>query len=156
MAVSLLSAEHRQVSISFHLARCGGPIARRVPQSDAKLEEKRSQPQTTRCRFTGKAPQPPPRSVAHIKFIIAVEIQDDKERFILARASLVACQPRPLRVTTQPDGEGAVVMPDLVKRDFTTERPGLKFVGDITYLHTWQGFVYLARVIDCSSKKVVG
>ena len=34
--------------------------------------------------------------------------------------------------------------------------PGVKFVGDITYIHTWQGFIYLATVIDCSSKKVVG
>lgn len=47
-------------------------------------------------------------------------------------------------------------MPDLVKRDFTAERPGVKFVGDITYIHTWQGFIYLATVIDCYSKKVVG
>jgi transposase InsO family protein len=47
-------------------------------------------------------------------------------------------------------------MPDLVKRDFTAERPGVKFVGDITYIHTWQGFIYLATVIDCYSKKVIG
>ena len=47
-------------------------------------------------------------------------------------------------------------MPDLVKRDFTADRPGVKFVGDITYIHTWQGFIYLATVIDCYSKKVVG
>lgn len=47
-------------------------------------------------------------------------------------------------------------MPDLVERDFTADRPGVKFVGDITYIHTWQGFVYLATVIDCYSKKVVG
>lgn len=47
-------------------------------------------------------------------------------------------------------------MPDLLKRDFTADRPGVKFVGDITYIHTWQGFIYLATVIDCFSKKVVG
>ena len=29
-------------------------------------------------------------------------------------------------------------------------------MGDITYIHTWQGFIYLATVIDCYSKKVVG
>ncbi|MGY2745996.1 transposase InsO family protein [Arthrobacter sp. UYCu723] len=47
-------------------------------------------------------------------------------------------------------------MPDLVKRDFTAGRPGAKFVGDITYIHSRQGFVYLATVIDSDSKKVVG
>ncbi len=69
---------------------------------------------------------------------------------------LIACQPRPFRVTTTADGETAADMPDLVGRDFTANRPGIKFVGDITYIHTWAGFIYLATVIDCYSKKVVG
>ncbi len=68
---------------------------------------------------------------------------------------LVACQPSPFRVTTTADTE-ATTTPDLVERDFTATRPGVKFVGDITYIHTWAGFVYLATVIDCYSKKVVG
>ncbi len=58
----------------------------------------------------------------------------------------------PPRLTLRPPAG----MPDLVHRDFTADRPGVKFVGDITYIHTWQGFVYLATVIDCYSKKVVG
>jgi putative transposase len=70
--------------------------------------------------------------------------------------SLVPCQPRPFRVTTDADAVAAALMPDLVTRDFTADRPGRKFVGDITYIHTWQGFIYLATVIDCYSKKVVG
>jgi transposase InsO family protein len=59
-------------------------------------------------------------------------------------------------VTTEADADAAADMPDLVERDFTADRAGVKFVGDITYIHTWQGFVYLATVIDCYSKKVVG
>ena len=69
---------------------------------------------------------------------------------------LVACQPRPFRITAEADAEAAVNMPDLLKRDFTADRPGCKFVGNITYIHTWQGFIYRATVIDCYSKKVVG
>ncbi|GAA1716261.1 hypothetical protein GCM10009734_19640 [Nonomuraea bangladeshensis] len=41
-------------------------------------------------------------------------------------------------------------------RDFTAERPGIKLVGDITYVRTWEGFLYLATVIDCPSKAVLG
>nr|BFF07021.1 hypothetical protein GCM10023233_19900 [Brevibacterium otitidis] len=69
--------------------------------------------------------------------------------------ALYPCQPRPRRVTTIPDDDAADI-PDLVQRDFSADRPGVKFVGDITYIHTWEGFVYLATVIDCYSKKVVG
>ena len=74
----------------------------------------------------------------------------------MRQEGLIACQPRPFRVTTQADAVAAANMPDLLTRNFTAVRPGVKFVGDITYIHTWQGFVYLATVIDCYSKKVVG
>ncbi len=41
-------------------------------------------------------------------------------------------------------------------RDFTADAPGRKLVGDITYIPTWEGWLYLATVMDCFSKKVVG
>jgi len=84
------------------------------------------------------------------------ECSPELVRQIMRQEGLVPCQPRPFRVTTDADVEAAASMPDLVKRDFTADRPGIKFVGDITYIHTWQGFIYLATVIDCYSKKVVG
>jgi transposase InsO family protein len=43
-----------------------------------------------------------------------------------------------------------------VKRDFTAERPGVKFGGDITCIHTWQGLIYATSLFDRFSKKVVG
>jgi putative transposase len=84
------------------------------------------------------------------------ECSPELVRQIMRSEGLIACQPRPFRVTTAADAAAAASMPDLVKRDFTAARPGVKFVGDITYIHTWQGFIYLATVIDCYSKKVVG
>lgn len=84
------------------------------------------------------------------------ECSPELVRQIMRDQGLVSCQPRPFRVTTDADAQAAAQMPDLVKRDFTADHPGIKFVGDITYIHTWQGFVYLATVIDCYSKKVVG
>ena len=84
------------------------------------------------------------------------ECSPELVRQIMRAEGLVACQPRPFRVTTEADALAAADMPDLVGRDFTADRPGVKFVADITYIHTWQGFVYLATVIDCYSKKVVG
>lgn len=77
-------------------------------------------------------------------------------RLIMVEHNMVACQPRPFRVTTDPDAHAAAAVSDLVQRDFEADRPGIKFVGDITYIHTWQGFVYLATVIDCYSRRVVG
>jgi putative transposase len=76
-------------------------------------------------------------------------------RAIMRAEDLVACQPRPWRITTIPD-PAAPSTPDLVRRDFTAQAPGVKLVGDITYIPTWQGFVYLATVIDCHTKQVAG
>ena len=39
-------------------------------------------------------------------------------------------------------------VPDLVGRDFTAQRPGTNFIGDITYIQARQGWVYLATVIE--------
>ena len=69
---------------------------------------------------------------------------------------LAPCQPRPFRVTTDSDPNSEPAVPDLLVRDFSADRPAITFVGDITYIPTWQGFVYLATVIDCYSRKFVG
>jgi putative transposase len=77
-------------------------------------------------------------------------------RDIMRQRGLVACQPRPWRPTTTQPGEGAEAIPDLVGRDFSAKAPGTKMVGDITYLPTWEGFAYLATVIDCCTKECIG
>jgi transposase InsO family protein len=45
---------------------------------------------------------------------------------------------------------------DLVKRNFTAERPNQLWVADLTYVVTWRGFVYVAFIIDVFSRKIVG
>ena len=47
-------------------------------------------------------------------------------------------------------------IPDLVERDFTAEGPNLKWVTDISYVPTAQGWLYLAVIVDLYSKAVVG
>lgn len=47
-------------------------------------------------------------------------------------------------------------IPDLLERDFAAERPDRKWVTDISYVPTAQGWVYLAVLVDLCSKAVVG
>jgi putative transposase len=56
-------------------------------------------------------------------------------------------------VSTGQDGRRA---PDLLDRDFTAAAPNRKWVTDFTYCRTWSGFVYVAFVIDCFSRAIVG
>jgi transposase InsO family protein len=76
-------------------------------------------------------------------------------RALMRELGLVACQPRPWRPATTQQGQAGPV-PDLVCRDFSAGVPGQKMVGDITYIPTWQGWEYLATVIDCATRKVIG
>ena len=46
--------------------------------------------------------------------------------------------------------------PDRVERNFTAAGPNELWVADISYLRSWEGFVYLAVVVDAFSRKVVG
>ncbi len=45
---------------------------------------------------------------------------------------------------------------DLLQRDFAATCPNQKWVADLTYIRTWNGFVYLAFVLDCYSRMIVG
>ena len=74
---------------------------------------------------------------------------------LMAEMGLVPVQPRPFRKTTEPDPDAAETV-DLVKRDFSADRPGSKVVGDITHIRTWQGRRCLATLIDCATREVVG
>lgn len=76
-------------------------------------------------------------------------------RGLMRELGLVPCQPRPFRPTTTIAGEAASV-PDLVGRDFTAEVPGTKLVGDITYIGTNEGWLYLATVLDLATKACIG
>ena len=69
------------------------------------------------------------------------------------RSSQLSCSGERRSLTEQ---GAAGPIPDLVNRDFTASEPGGKMVGDITYIPTWQGWLYLATVIDCATRKIVG
>jgi putative transposase len=75
---------------------------------------------------------------------------------LMQAAGLVTCQPRQARMRTTRQAEKCAPIPDLVERDFTASAPGGVLVGDITYVRTWQGWLYVALVIDCYSRKIVG
>src|SRR4051812_1839230 len=74
---------------------------------------------------------------------------------LMRQLGLAAVQPRAYRRTTLP-GNAPVAAPDLLDRDFTAPAPGQRLVGDITYLRTGEGWLYLATVIDLATRIVVG
>jgi putative transposase len=57
--------------------------------------------------------------------------------------------------TTVPDAKAACPL-DRVNRQFKAQRPNQLWVADFTYVSTWQGFVYVAFVVDVFARRIVG
>lgn len=74
---------------------------------------------------------------------------------VMRRNGIRGCQPRAFRRTTIPDG-ALDTRRDLVRGVFDRRSPDRVWVSDITYLRTWQGWAYLATVIDGCTRQVVG
>lgn len=75
---------------------------------------------------------------------------------LMRRAGIVGRHRRRGHRTTVPDAH-AKARPDLIQRDFTPgPAPATRWCGDITYLATDQGWLFLATVIDIATRKVVG
>ena len=66
-----------------------------------------------------------------------------------------ATRGRSFKVTTIADAS-AMRPADLVERDFTAQQPNELWVADLTFVASWQGFVYVAFVIDAFSRMIVG
>lgn len=73
----------------------------------------------------------------------------------LQRQGLVAKAARKFKATTN-SKHNLPVFDNLLEQDFTAAAPNLKWVGDITYLWTDEGWLYLAVVLDLFSRQVVG
>ena len=74
---------------------------------------------------------------------------------LMKQLGLRSVHPRPFKRTTLPSAPAAHLL-DLVLRQVHPAGPNQTWVGDITYIRTWTGWAYLATVIDCHSRKVVG
>ena len=75
---------------------------------------------------------------------------------LMRRAGLVGCHRRRCVVTTQRAVPASESAPDRVQRQFVASAPNRLWTADITAIPTWDGFLYLAVVLDVYSRKIVG
>ena len=74
---------------------------------------------------------------------------------LMRLANVVGCHRRRAQRTTVSDPTASPAE-DLVKRDFMPAAPDRLYVADITYVRTWEGWLYLAVVLDAFSRRVIG
>jgi putative transposase len=85
-----------------------------------------------------------------------VDVGRDRVARLMRQEGLEGVRRGKKKRTTIPDDAAIERARDLLQRDFTARRPNEKWVADVTYVRTWNGFVYLAFVLDCYSRMIVG
>ncbi len=73
----------------------------------------------------------------------------------MREAKIIAIHKRKFRLTTNSKHDYPV-WPNILCRNFNVERPNAVWVSDITYIGTFEGWLYLAAVLDLFSRGVVG
>ena len=136
-----------QVAPSGYYAWRPRPPSRRSQANRVLLEQIRALHARSRCTYGA------PRIHADLQ---ARQQRVSRKRVarLMRQAGLVGRPPRRFRRTTDPDEQAQVQ--DLVQRQFTAMAPDQKWFADITYVRTWEGWLYLAVIIDSYSRKVVG
>jgi len=74
----------------------------------------------------------------------------------MRKLGLVAKTKKRYRINTTSSNHNLTIAPNILNRDFYATYPNKKYVGDITYIPTNEGWLYLATVIDLYSRRIVG
>lgn len=125
------------------------------PPSARALEDARLASRIAEIHQRSRGTYGVPRVHAELAFEDAVHVGRKRVARLMRAAGLEGVHRRRFVRTTRSDRSVAPA-PDLVNRAFTADRPDRLWVADITYLPTWQGFLYLAVVVDVFSRMVVG
>lgn len=114
-------------------------------------------PVTECCRELGLNPKTVDKWVAKRRREISGEPDPEAGERELREAQrrMRGCAPNAKKRTTIPDPK-AKPRPDLVRRDLAGPVPTCRLAGDITYLRTGEGWLYLATVIDLRARMAVG
>ena len=126
------------------------PCAR--AQADALLSEK-----ITRIHTDSRETYGAPRIHFELR-TLGVRCARKRVARLMRQAGLFGCggRRRKARTTLRSRTERTLSAPDLVKRNFTPEAPDRLWVADITYVRTWEGWLYLSFVLDTYSRRIVG
>ncbi len=74
---------------------------------------------------------------------------------VMKKAGIMAKMTKKFKVTTKVNSK-AKVAPNLLKQNFTADRPNRLWVADISYVWTLEGWLYVAAVLDLFSRRIVG
>jgi putative transposase len=137
-----------EVSLSGYYAWCKRPVSAREEANQALVKEIESVYNESDGTYGS------PRVYQRLKAKGTLCSENRVARLMRLRR-LRSKRVRRYKITTKPN-KAHRAAPNLLEGDFTAERPNQKWLADITYIPTWEGWLYLATILDLYSRRVVG
>ncbi len=97
-----------------------------------------------------------PRITRRLRIEQGIRIGRKRAARLMAELGLMGCSRGMGKPRTTIADKDAPAAPDLLNRDFTATGPNQKWVADITYIPTYEGWLFLAGINDVYSRKIVG
>lgn len=136
------------------VSRSGYYASKTRAESARARQDRELMPQIRRVHSASRGVYGSPRIQAEL-VAEGIHVGHHKVAKLMRLARLRGCPKRRFRLTTQRDPRHKVAK-NLLNQNFCVATPNQRWVADITYISTRQGWLYLAVVIDLHSRRVVG
>ena len=140
---------------ALEVSRSGYYAYKKRPRSQRRLDNEKLLIEIRRVFWENDSNYGSPRIWDHLHNKEHVQCSENRVARVMREAGIVAVQKRKFRVTTNSKHDDQV-WPNVLNRNFMVEKPNAVWVSDITYIWTWEGWLYLAAVLDLFSRGVVG
>jgi len=138
-----------KVSSSGYYDWCRRPLSQRQQANDKLLAAIRQEHENSRETYGS------PRMHSVLKRR-GIEAGRHRIARLMRENGIVGKAPKRKRPITTCSALGSLAAPNLLAQDFSASRPNEKWLADITYVDTLEGFLYLALVMDLFARSVVG
>jgi HTH-like domain/Integrase core domain len=161
MTFQLIDRERAHHAVSrlcsvLNVSRQGCWAWKRRPPSHRRQEDERLKPRILEAWHDSDRTYGAPRLHAELRLGDGLPIGKKRVARLMRELEIQGVSRRRGVVrTTRPDAK-APPAPDLINRDFTVERPDQIWVADVTYVPTYEGWLFLGAVMDLYSRKIVG
>ena len=140
---------------ALEVSRSGYYAYKKRPKSQRRLDNENLLIEIRRVFLDNDSNYGSPRIWNELNNLQGIRCSENRVARVMQEAGIVAVQKRKCRVTTNLRHDYPV-WPNVLNRNFVAQKPNTVWVSDITYIWTFEGWLYLAAVLDLFSRGVVG
>jgi transposase InsO family protein len=140
---------------TLEVSRSGYYAYKKRPKSQRRLDNEKLLIEIRRVFLDNESNYGSPRIWNELNNIQGIRCSENRIARVMRANSIVAVQKRKFRVTTNSKHDYPV-WPNVLNRNFVVEKPNAVWVSDITYVWTFEGWLYVAAILDLFSRGIVG